>query len=73
MSPEDERMYGAVVRNYYAFIDDVIGAFLDVAPEETAVLVISDHGFETKRDLKVLWERGEAIRTLEGNKSYNFV
>jgi len=68
VSPDDERMYGQVVRNYYAFVDDVIGSFLDVAPEGTAVLLVSDHGFETKRDLKVRWERGEAIRTVEGGK-----
>ncbi len=68
VSAEDERMYGRVVRSYYAFVDGVIGSFLDAAPEGTAALLISDHGFETKRDLKVRWERGEAIRTLEGNK-----
>ncbi len=68
VSPEDERLYGRVVRAYYAFVDGVIGDFLDAAPEGTAALLISDHGFETKRDLKVRWERGEAIRTLEGNK-----
>ena len=32
------------------------------------MLIVSDHGFETKRDLKVRWEQGEAIRTVEGGK-----
>ncbi len=68
VSPEDARMYGRVVRNYYAFVDEVVGKFLDAAPPETAVLLVSDHGFETKRDLKVRWERGETIRTVEGGK-----
>ncbi|MCD4690553.1 alkaline phosphatase family protein [bacterium] len=68
VSPEDERLYGRVVRNYYAFVDETIGRYLEIAPPGTAVLIVSDHGFETKRDLKVRWERGEAIRTVEGGK-----
>ena len=66
--PEDARMYGRVVKNYYAFIDRTIGRYLEVVGENTAILVVSDHGFETKQDLKLRWERGERIRTEEGGK-----
>lgn len=68
VSPEDARMYGRVVKNYYRFIDSVMADYLAVVGDDTAVLVVSDHGFETKRDLKELWERGEPIRTVEGGK-----
>ncbi len=65
---DDARMYGRVVKNYYAFIDRTIGRYLEVVDEDTAILLVSDHGFETKKDLKVRWERGERIRTEEGGK-----
>jgi predicted AlkP superfamily pyrophosphatase or phosphodiesterase len=68
VSPADQRMYGRVVRNYYRFIDGVIARYLGVVGEDCAVVIVADHGFETKRDLKVRWERGEKIRTVEGGK-----
>jgi predicted AlkP superfamily phosphohydrolase/phosphomutase len=68
VSPENERLYGRVVRNYYRFVDDVIASYLAVVGDDTAVLIVSDHGFETKLDLKERWERGEKIRTVEGGK-----
>ena len=69
VDPRDARMYGRVVKNYYRFVDDVIARYLEAVGDEVAVLIVSDHGFETKRDLKVRWERGEKIRTKEGNKN----
>jgi len=66
--PDDARMYGDVVRNYYRFVDREIARYLEICGENTAVMIVSDHGFETKQDLKPLWERGEAIRTKEGGK-----
>jgi len=68
VSDTDARMYGDVVKAYYAYVDDVIGRFLAAADDDVTVVIASDHGFETKRDLKERWERGEAIRTKEGNK-----
>jgi len=64
----DARMYGGVVRSYYRFVDEAIGKFLAIAPADAAVLVISDHGFETVRDLVEPWEKGEEIRTEIGGK-----
>jgi len=66
--PADERLYGQVVRNYYRWMDEVIGRYLAECGDDTAVLIVADHGFETKEDLKVRWERGERIRTVEGGK-----
>jgi predicted AlkP superfamily phosphohydrolase/phosphomutase len=68
VSPDDQRLYGNVVRNYYRFVDGVIGQYLAEVGPDCAVVVVSDHGFETKKDLKVLWEQGQAIRTVEGGK-----
>jgi predicted AlkP superfamily pyrophosphatase or phosphodiesterase len=68
VSPEDAAMYGHVVRSYYHFIDSVIGRYLDAVGDSCAVMVVGDHGFETKPDLKVRWERGEKVRTVEGGK-----
>jgi len=61
-------MYGSVVKNYYSFIDRTIGRYLETVDNRTAVLLVSDHGFETKQELKSRWERGERIRTEEGGK-----
>jgi predicted AlkP superfamily pyrophosphatase or phosphodiesterase len=68
VSDQDARLYGNVVRNYYRFVDGVIAEFLENADADAAVIIVSDHGFETKQDLKPLWERGEHIRTKEGGK-----
>jgi len=68
VSDADARLYGNVVENYYRFVDGVIARYLEKADEDAAVFIVSDHGFETKRDLKPLWERGERIRTEEGGK-----
>ena len=68
VAPADERLYGGVVRNYYRYVDGVIASYLAEVGDDTTVMIVSDHGFETKRDLKVLWERGEKIRTEEGGK-----
>lgn len=68
VSPADARMYGDVVRNYYKMVDKIAADLIDAVSEDTAVLIVSDHGFETKMDLKKRWERGEHIRTKEGGK-----
>jgi predicted AlkP superfamily phosphohydrolase/phosphomutase len=36
--------YQAVIREYYAYLDEELGSLLDLLDEETAVLVVSDHG-----------------------------
>jgi predicted AlkP superfamily phosphohydrolase/phosphomutase len=68
VAPADARKYGAVVKSYYQYMDRVIADYIATAGSDYAVLVVSDHGFETKSDLKERWLRGEAIRTVEGGK-----
>ena len=36
--------YEDVIRDYYVYLDDELGQMLDLLDEETAVLVLSDHG-----------------------------
>jgi predicted AlkP superfamily phosphohydrolase/phosphomutase len=36
--------YEEVIRDYYVYLDDELGRILDALDEETAVLVLSDHG-----------------------------
>ena len=67
VSAADAQMYGSVVRNYYRYVDGVIARYLERFGSNAAVLIVSDHGFETKRDLKEAWERGEKVKT-DGGK-----
>jgi predicted AlkP superfamily pyrophosphatase or phosphodiesterase len=68
VAANEERLYGDVVRNYYRWVDGVISEYMAAVGDEVAVLIVADHGFETKRELKERWERGEQIRTVEGGK-----
>ncbi len=36
--------YGEVIRDYYRYLDEEVGTLLELLDEETAVLVVSDHG-----------------------------
>jgi predicted AlkP superfamily pyrophosphatase or phosphodiesterase len=68
IAPADAQKYGSVVKNYYQYMDRVIADYVAAAGPDYAVLIVSDHGFETKQDLKEKWLRGETIRTDEGGK-----
>jgi predicted AlkP superfamily phosphohydrolase/phosphomutase len=41
---EPGHRYGDVIRTYYQYVDDEIGELLERFDDETAVLVVSDHG-----------------------------
>lgn len=41
---EPDHPYGEAARDYYRMIDDEVGQILDLIPQETVVLVVSDHG-----------------------------
>lgn len=44
--PATRERLSEVVRNYYIATDEWIGSFLDLANEDTAVIVVSDHGYD---------------------------
>ena len=44
----DERdisRFGKLIDHYYEFVDELLGELLEAVPDETTVIVISDHGF----------------------------
>jgi predicted AlkP superfamily phosphohydrolase/phosphomutase len=41
---EPDHHYRDVIRNYYAYLDDEIGELLERFDDDTAVMVVSDHG-----------------------------
>jgi predicted AlkP superfamily phosphohydrolase/phosphomutase len=41
---DPESPYKDVVRDYYRYLDDEIGSLLELLTDETAILVLSDHG-----------------------------
>jgi arylsulfatase A-like enzyme len=38
-------LYGGVVDRYYLLLDEIIGEFLETLPENSRIMVLSDHGF----------------------------
>ncbi len=47
--PDDEEMlrqwFGKAIDNYYVYADELLGRILDLADDNTVVIVCSDHGF----------------------------
>jgi predicted AlkP superfamily phosphohydrolase/phosphomutase len=41
---EPDNPYHEVIRDYYRYLDEEVGTLLELLDEETAVLVVSDHG-----------------------------
>jgi len=68
VNDKNHRLYGEVIRNFYRYADRRIAAYRAKTSKDVTVLIVSDHGFETKGDLKQVWERGDDVRTLEGAK-----
>ena len=50
---EELKLFRNVLREYYIQIDEWIGAILDRIDDDTAVMVISDHGFGHRKAWKV--------------------
>ena len=40
--------FGPVIRNYYEFMDQIVGDVLAEVPDDAVVLMLSDHGFEDR-------------------------
>ncbi len=60
--PEEEQsLFAPIVDEYYIYTDGLVGDLVDAAGDDVDVVIVSDHGFETKWDLKPLWEKGEKI------------
>ena len=46
LEPEAIPYLEGVMHGYYKYIDELIGPFLDLADDETSVIIVSDHGFQ---------------------------
>jgi predicted AlkP superfamily pyrophosphatase or phosphodiesterase len=47
VAPDDAARFGGVIDEYYIYMDEVLGRFLELYPlEESMVMVVSDHGHE---------------------------
>lgn len=44
VTAEEVARYGALIEDYYALVDEVVGDLLDHVDEQTTVMVVSDHG-----------------------------
>ncbi len=56
--------YGSVVRNYYMQVDTWLGELLDRVDDNTAVIVLSDHGFGIRKPYKVHLELNPLLEFL---------
>ena len=50
IDPEDVRRYGKVVERFYPYQDRLLGELIEAASPETALIVLSDHGFVSGPD-----------------------
>ncbi len=66
MDSELVKRYGLVLERYYRYTDELIGRVLSRMDEQTAVILVSDHGMEPYRGLKRLyntWLMGGPLMT----------
>lgn len=50
IDPAHTRMYAPVIDRYYDFLDEIVGEVVAMLEPDTAVLVLSDHGFLTNNE-----------------------
>jgi predicted AlkP superfamily phosphohydrolase/phosphomutase len=67
VSRKDIKYFGQIIEKYYAHIDKVVEELLNRLPEDWALMVISDHGFQRISE-KHITDRGPlAARFLSGS------
>ncbi len=45
ISEDEIEKYGWVIRNYYIWMDEIIGSFISRVKKDTSIIILSDHGF----------------------------
>jgi hypothetical protein len=60
------RDFHGIVENYYVYVDEQIGRFLQIAPADVTAMIISDHGFKTHIKGKPGNEHSVAYHEREG-------
>jgi predicted AlkP superfamily phosphohydrolase/phosphomutase len=38
------KLYGSLIHDYYGYVDEIVGEFLELVDSETTIAVVSDHG-----------------------------
>lgn len=61
LDPEEVRALGAVIDRYYGFADALLGETLALLEPDTAVLVLSDHGFLTNNERNRWYRANRAL------------
>ncbi|MFQ5706078.1 MAG: alkaline phosphatase family protein [bacterium] len=65
VQPDNLARFKDTIPNYYVYTDEILGKFLDLVDENTLVLVLSDHGFESA-DGEEFWVSGNHTSAPEG-------
>ncbi len=65
LSPRDIAALAAVVDRYYDFIDDLIAEAIDMLDPDTAILILSDHGFLTNNERSRWWNVNPLLEAAE--------
>ena len=84
MDREDVGYFKDVIDSYYVYLDEVVGRFMAAVPEDAAIGLVSDHGFNTYVKGRgpdrraVAWHELEGIYVFKGagfkkHKSYDKV
>ena len=62
-NPEELEKHGKRVTKAYESIDVVVGRIVDAAPDNTNILIVSDHGFRPLKEItvKVTWDLDELL------------
>ena len=56
VNERDIKRYGDIIRRTYCKTDEVIGRILEVTPDDTTVIILSDHGMEAVTDVKYVFK-----------------
>jgi hypothetical protein len=66
--PQDQiENYGNVIADYYAYVDRSIGEIIDAAPDDAAVMIVSDHGMHRFNEDRVFNPKDPPMYTNSGH------
>lgn len=70
-SQEDIYLFGKIIENYYAYMDNIIGEVLNVIDDDSILMLISDHGFGRIKEEHILNKGPECAIFLSGSHYYD--
>lgn len=66
LKPDLKLYVSDVLRQYYRYIDELIGPIIDLADEETTIFVVSDHGFAGGPERGVKLHKVDGVLIMSG-------